>query len=144
KQAVRPPIPGAVPLVFDRKIEFGVSSQPIKIKGQDFSLVSVGTGVFRLAKDSRLTATLNVGAYQHTRVDYWIYVSMHDAKGKLLGTASYKESLERVRLGRTPLMMRKAELDFGVSRDFERAAFVVVTISNPDVPPDADREIKPQ
>jgi hypothetical protein len=40
--------------------------------------------------------------------------------------------VEYISLGRSPMMFRDIEMDFGVSRDFKSAAFVAVTISNPE------------
>jgi RNA polymerase sigma factor (sigma-70 family) len=129
-----PPVPGAVALQFDRKLTIGVKSNPIKVRDTEVSIVGIGTGIFHLSKEARLTATLNAGVYQHAKVDYWIYAGVFDARGKLLGTASHKESVLPIRLGQTPMMLREIEFDFGTSRDFSKAAFVVVSISNPEVP----------
>jgi RNA polymerase sigma factor (sigma-70 family) len=128
-----PPVPGAVRLKFDEKIDIRVSSKAIKAGGDELKIISIGTGTFHLAKDTRLTATLNAGVLQHTKVDYWIYAAVFDVEGRMLGTASHKEIVEYIRLSATPLMLRKIELDFGISQAFRNAAFVAVTISDPEI-----------
>jgi hypothetical protein len=134
EKAKRPPVPGAVPLALDRKIDLGVRSRPVKVKDQDLHILTVGTGTFHRTNESRLTATLNVGVVQHAKVTYRVYAAVFDGKGRLLATASHTEEVERIRLGRTPMMFRRVELDFGVSEDFAEAAYLVVTVSNPEVP----------
>jgi RNA polymerase sigma factor (sigma-70 family) len=129
-----PPVPGAVALQFDRKLTIGVTSRSIKVGESELEIVKIGTGTFHLTPEGHLTATLNAGVTQYAKVDYLIYAAVFDARGVLLGTAAHKEAVERVRLGGIPMMMRKIELDFGTSRDFSKAAFVVVSISNPEVP----------
>jgi RNA polymerase sigma factor (sigma-70 family) len=129
-----PPILGAVALQFDRKLTIGVKSNPIKVRDSELSIVNIGTGTFHLSKEDRLTATLNAGVHQYAKVDYWIYAAVFDARGRLLGTAAHKEAVLHIRLGQMPMMMPKIELDFGTSRDFSKAAYVVVSISNPEVP----------
>jgi RNA polymerase sigma-70 factor (ECF subfamily) len=133
-KAVPPPVPGAVPLEFDRKITLGAKSEPVKLGKVDLYIVTVGTGTFHLTREGRLTATLNAGVTEHANVDYWVYAAVLDAKGKLLGATSHKEAVERVRERVTPTILRQIELDFGTSKDFTKAAYVVVSISNPDVP----------
>jgi hypothetical protein len=133
KGKARPPVPGAVPLEFDRKVTIGVRSRPVKVGKDDVHIVSVGTGVFRLTKESQLKATLNAAVVQQARVDYWVSAAVFDEKGRLLGAASHKEAVQRVRLGRVPTVFRQIPLDFGVSRDFSQAAYVVVAVSNPEV-----------
>jgi RNA polymerase sigma factor (sigma-70 family) len=131
----KPPVPGAVPLKFDEKIRLDVRSKPVKVGKEDLHIVGIGTGTFHLAKESRLKAKLNAAVVQYTKVDYWIYAAVFDTKGRLLGTASHKEEVQYIRVGATLTCFRDIELDFGVSEDFKAAAYVVVSVSSPDVPP---------
>jgi RNA polymerase sigma factor (sigma-70 family) len=121
------PIPGAIPLKLD---------QPVELNQKDYlSVLSVHKGTFHLTKDSRLEATLKVGLFPQMTVDEWIYVAVFDGKGRLLGTASHKEALQYERPGRmVPVIAGERKLDFGISKEFKDAAFVVVTISVPNPP----------
>ena len=51
-----------------------------------------------------------------------------------LGTASHVVPIERIRSGAMPTMLRQVDFDFGQSRDFARAAYVSVAVSNPEFP----------
>ena len=128
------PIPGAIAFELDREIRLVASSEPVRLPGGDFRVLSVGTATFHLGDDGRLTAKLNAAVAQYAPVEYRIYVAVFDAKGVLLGTASHVESVERIRLGRMPTMFRHVDLDFGKSRDFRRAAYASVAVSNPEFP----------
>jgi hypothetical protein len=128
------PVPGAIALELDREIRLGASSEPIRLPGGDFRVLNVGTATFHLADDGHLTARLNAAVAQYASADYRIYAAMFDAKGVLLGTASHVESVERIRLSRMPTVFRHVDLDFGKSRDFRRAAYASVAVSNPDFP----------
>jgi hypothetical protein len=128
------PVPGAVALKFDQPLELDARSNPIKDGDRDFSLIGIGRGTFHLADDGHLTAKLNAAVFQHARVDYWIYATVFDEKGKVLGTSSHKEEVQYIRLGREPMMFREIDLDFGISKGFARAAYVVVAIGERDMP----------
>ena len=128
------PVPGAIALTLDRQIAIRASSQPIRVSGSDLHVLSVGTGTFHLSDDGRLTAKVNAGVAQYANAEFRIYAAVFDAKGVLLGTASHVEAVERVRLGAMPTEFRHVDLDFGKSRDFGRAAYFSVAVSNPDFP----------
>jgi hypothetical protein len=102
--------------------------------GTDLHILGIGTGTFQLDQESRLTGKLNAFVTQYAKVDYWISAAVFDAKGKLLGTAGHKEAVQYIRLGAMPTMQRHITLDFGISKGFKNAAFVVVAISERDVP----------
>jgi hypothetical protein len=63
-----------------------------------------------------------------------------DEAGAMLGAATHDEPVRHVRLGRTPMLMKEIELDFGVSRAFRRAASVVVSIAGAPLPDPLDAE----
>lgn len=128
------PVPGAVEFKLDQEVRIGASSEPIRLAGGEFRVLSVGTAMFRLSKEGQLTAKLHAGVAEYAKADFHIYAAVYDPKGVLLGTASHLESVERVRLRVMPTMMRELELDFGKSRDFRRVAYASVAISNPDFP----------
>jgi len=127
-------IPGAIPLKVGQAIDLKVVSNPIKYKGQTFSLLSIGRGIFELDAASHLTAKLHAGVLQCAKIDYWISVAVFDAAGKLLGTASHKEEVQRIELGKPVTEFRDIALDFGISKTYANAASVVVAISERDVP----------
>lgn len=128
------PVPGAIALALDREIRVGASSEPVHLPGGDLRVLTVGTGVFHLANDGHLTAKMKAAVAQYANVEYRIFAAVFDAKGVLLGTASHLESVERIRLARMPTALRQVDLDFGKSRDFRRAAYASVAVSNPDFP----------
>jgi len=121
----------SLPLVLDQKMEIRVASAPFKAGDREYHRLSIGTGTFHL-NGSHLTATLKAGVLEDANVEYFIYAAVFDAKGHLLGTASHKEKVQYISLGRSPMMLSDIALDFGTSRDFKSAATVAVTISNPD------------
>jgi hypothetical protein len=121
------PVPGAIPLKLDQPVELNQKDQ--------LNVLSVQRGTFRLTQESQLEATLKVGIFPQITVDEWIYVAVFDGKGRLLGTASHKEAVQYERPGRmVPVFAGERKLDFGISKDFRDAAFVVVTISVPNPP----------
>jgi hypothetical protein len=61
-------------------------------------------------------------------------MAVFDAASKLLGTAQHEESVQYVRVGAVPTGLSDIVLDFGISRAFKEAAFVVAAISEPDDP----------
>jgi len=128
------PVPGAIALTLDRQIPIRASSEPIRLPGGDLRVLSVGTATFHLSDDGHLTAKLNAAVAEYANAEYRIYAAVFDAKGLLLGTASHVESVERIRLGAMPTEFRHVDLDFGKSRDFRRAAYASVAVSNPDFP----------
>jgi hypothetical protein len=130
----KPPVPGAVKLELDKEVTIGVRSTPVKAFGIDLHLISIGKATFRLDKESRLSATLHVAVAQYSKVDFWISVAVFGASAKLLGTAGHQEAVRYERLGKMPTTFAKIELDFGISNAFKDAAFVVVAISERDVP----------
>jgi hypothetical protein len=130
----RPIVPGAIPLNLGQKTEFGIRSSPVKLDNFDLHILSIGTGTFRLDRESRLTATLKAAVTQYAAIEYWVSTAVFDVAGKLLGTASHKEKVQYIRLGATPTMFRDIELDFGISKAFKDAALVVLAISDRDVP----------
>jgi hypothetical protein len=127
-------VPGAIALKLGEQIRIGAQSAPVKVDDTDLHIVSIGTGTFQLDKESRLTARLNAAVAQYAKVVYWISAAVFDAQGLLLGTASHKESVSYTRLGAMPTTFRKIVLDFGLSKAFNRAALVVMAISERDVP----------
>jgi hypothetical protein len=128
------PIPGAIKLSLGDEVTIGAQSSPIKLDKTDLHILSVGKGTFRLDKESRLTAKLKAAVAQYAKIEYWLSAAVFDAAGKLLGTAAHKEAVDYVRLGAMPTMFRDIPLDFGISTTFKNAAFVVVAISDRDVP----------
>ena len=130
----KPPIPGAVPFTPGKEVKIGLSSSPVKVNDTDLHLIFIGSGTFRLDKESRLTAVLKAGVAQYAKVEYQISAAVFDAAGALLGAAGHKEAVEYIREGRWPTVAREIGLDFGVSKAFKDAAFVVVAISDRDVP----------
>jgi hypothetical protein len=133
-QPPKSPIPRAMNFEMGKALNVAAKSSPFKLNDSEFHIIGVGKATFRLDNDSRLTATLKAGVMQYAKVDYWISTAVFDAAGKLLGTASHKEPVEYIRLGATPTVFREIELDFGVSKAFKNAAFVVIAISEPEVP----------
>jgi hypothetical protein len=127
-------VSGAIALTLDREIRIAAASEPIRLPGGEFRVLSVGKGTFHLSDDGQLTAKLNAAVAEYANADFRIYAAVFDAQGALLGTASHVQSVERVRLGAMPTMLIHVDLDFGQSRDFRRAAYASVAVSNPDFP----------
>src|SRR5262245_33551323 len=92
----KPAVPGAVKLDLDKETKIDVRSSAIKVNNSNIHIVSIGTGTFRLDKESRLTATLKAAVNQYAKIDFWISTAVFDAAGKLLGTAGHKESVQYI------------------------------------------------
>lgn len=133
-ESVKLSVPNAIPIKFDEKVRISIGSAPVKPGAQELHIVSIGTGLFHLDKDSRLTAVLNAGVAQYTNMEYRIVVAVFDPAGQLLGTAHHDESVSYIRLSVMPRLLREINLDFGISKAFSRAAFAVIAISDRDVP----------
>jgi hypothetical protein len=133
-ESVKSSLPGAVPIPLDERVRVDVQSAPVKVGERDFHIISIGTGLFHLDKDDRLTAILNAGVSQYAEMEYRIVVAVFDTAGRLLGVAQHDEPVAYVRLGATPRIFREIEFDFGVSKAFRRAAFAITAISERDVP----------
>jgi hypothetical protein len=129
-----PPIPGAVPFKFDEEVKIYVRSKPVNADKDDLHIVSVGVGTFKLSNEWQLTATLKAAVVQWAKVDYRISAAVFDADGKFLGSADHTEHVQYIRLAAVPTTLPNIKLDFGVSESYKRAAFVVVSISEPKVP----------
>jgi hypothetical protein len=135
-------VPGAVPLKFDEKLSIAGASKPVKLARSDLHIVQVGTGIFRLSQDNRLTATLYAAVAEYAKVEYRISVAVFDAQARLLGAAAHVEKVEYTRLGSMPTMFREIALDFGSSESYRLAASIVVAISEPKVPVPPDEEAR--
>jgi hypothetical protein len=133
-QQPKAPVPGAIKLQIGGEVMIGAQSSPVKVGETSLHILSVGKGIFRLDKESRLTANLKAAVAQYAKIEYWVSAAVFDTAGRLLGTAAHKEAVEYVRLGAMPTMFRDIALDFGISTAFKEAAFVVVAISDRDVP----------
>ena len=127
-------IPGAVPLKLAEKMRVEAQSVPVKVRGADLHIVSIGTATFDLDKDSRLSARLNATVCQYAKVVYRVSAAAFDASGQLLGAAFHDEAVERYSVGKELTLFREIALDFGVSKAYRRATLVAVAISEPDVP----------
>jgi hypothetical protein len=130
----KPTIPGAIKFDMGKQIKITAQSSPVKVDKTDVHLISIGTGTFHLDNESRLTATLKAAVTQYAQVEYWISTAVFDAAGKMLGTAAHKELVQYIRLGAIPTIFRDIKLDFGISKAFMDATFLVVAISERDVP----------
>jgi hypothetical protein len=128
------PIPGAIAITMDKPIDIGVSSKPFKIRTAELRILGVSRAQFHLGPDFNLTAKMKAGVMQHARMEYLISAAIFDARGQMLGAAEHTEKVERIRLSRTPMMLREFTLDFGISKAYANAAYVVVSISDRDVP----------
>jgi hypothetical protein len=127
-------VPDAIPIKLGELVRISVQSAPLKVGKRDLHIVSIGTGLFHLDKDARLTAVLNAGVMQYANMEYRIVVAVFDAVGQLLGVAQQDESVSYIRLGVTPRLVREINLDFGISKAFSRAAFAVTAVSERDAP----------
>lgn len=124
-------IPGSIKLVLDERIRIDVSSKPIEMrKDTPLKIITIGTGIFSLDKESRLTSVLSCGVTQYNDVDYWISVAVFDGVGRLLGSASHKETVQFIRIGVMPCMFREIEFDFGISEAYKNATQIIVAISD--------------
>lgn len=133
-QSTKDSLPDSVRIQIDEQVPISARSAPVKVGEREMHIISFGTGVFHLDKDSRLTAILNAAVAQYTEMEYRIVVAVFDGAGRLLGAAHHDESVSYVRLGLMPTLFREINLDFGVSNAFRRAAFAVIAISERDVP----------
>jgi hypothetical protein len=131
---VRPAIPGAIKIELNQPTKINQRSAPVTVEGNEHRIVSLGTGVFHLDGESRLTAALKAAVLQKAELDYWISVAVFDRAGRLLGTAQHHEPVKSIRIPLTPTVFREIEFDFGISTAFRTAAYVVVSISEPDAP----------
>lgn len=133
-ESIKVSLPNSIPIKLDEKVQISARSAPAKVGEREIHIVSIGTGLFHLDKDARLTAILNAAVAQYTNMEYRIVVAVFDGPGQLLGAAQHDESVSYTRLGVMPTLFREINLDFGISKAFSRAAFAVVGISERDVP----------
>lgn len=133
-ESIKLSVPNAIPIKLDENVRISIRSAPVKFGVQEIHIVSIGTGLFHLDKDARLTAVLNAGVAQYTDMEYRIVVAVFDGAGQLLGAAQHDESVSHIRLRVMPTLFREIDLDFGISKAFSRAAFAVIAISDRDVP----------
>jgi hypothetical protein len=128
------PVPGAIALKLGQPIDIAAQSAPVKVGTENLHIVSIGRGTFQVDRESRLTAKLKAGVTQYARIDYWISAAVFDPKGRFLGAAVHKEEVQSIWVGRTLTVSREIAPDFGISKAFGQAAFVVVAVSERDVP----------
>jgi len=118
-----------------QEINVPARSNALRVNGAELHIISIGRGVVSLDNESRLTAKLHTAILQYAKIDYWISGAVFDEKGALLGAASYKQSVERIRLGKPPTMLTDTILDFGISTAYARAALIAVTVSERAIAP---------
>jgi hypothetical protein len=127
-------VSGAVSLKLAEKMRIDAQSVPVKVRGADLHIVSIGTATFDLDKDSRLSARLNAAVCQYAKVVYRVSAAVFDASGQLLGAAVHDEAVERYSVGKELTLLKEIALDFGVSKAYRGAKLVAVAISEPEVP----------
>jgi hypothetical protein len=130
KPESKPPIPNTVALKFDKQLDLRAWSKPILIATEMLSVVKVGRGTFHLNQQGHLTGTLKGGVLQFHKMAYWIHAAVFDGAGNLLGVASHKEQVQSIRTGAIITVLREMPLDFGISRQFNSAKYVVVSVGD--------------
>ena len=129
-------LPGAIPLKLGQLTTINASSTPAVAHGNEFTVLSIGKGTFTLSDDHHLTAVIQAAVVQWAEMTYRISIAIFDRQHRLLGAATHDEMVQYVRLGLTPTTFRNIPFDFGVSKTYRKARFVVATISDVDVPKD--------
>jgi hypothetical protein len=130
KPESKPPIPNTVALKFDRQLDLRARSQPIRVGTEMLSVVKIGRGTFHLDQQGHLTGTLKGGVLQFHKMTYWIHAAVFDGAGNLLGVASHREQVQNIRTGAIITVLSELPLDFGISRRFKSAKYVVVSVGD--------------
>lgn len=129
-----PSLPGLKPLEFGKKVKAGATSTPVKWGNGELHIIYISGATFSLADDHRLTAKMNTAITPYNKVDYTISVAVFDADGELLGVARHTQSVEYIRISVLPTFLSEFDVDFGISKAFQRAAYFAISISDIDVP----------
>lgn len=126
----KPPVPNAVALKFDQRMDLQAYSKPIAVGTEKLSVVKIGRGTFHLDEEGHLTGTLKGGVLQFHKMTYWIHAAVFGKAGDLLGVASHKLSVQNVRTGAIITLLTEIPLNFGISRQFKAAKYLAVTVSD--------------
>jgi len=119
-----------IPLKLGSAIPLSVQSAGVLWRGHTFHLVSLGSTTFNLDTNDCLKAEIQAGVACFDDVDYDISCAVFDAAGQLLGTARAQCNVRREWAGKMCVGPETITLDFGISRDYKRAAGFLVSISN--------------
>ncbi|MGC4042529.1 MAG: hypothetical protein QM758_01850 [Armatimonas sp.] len=115
-------------IAIDKTIEPGVASPPFQRQGKKYSLLQAEKITFHRGEDSHLTAKLRLSVLAWTKAEYQIVTTVLGAWGEPLCTATHRERVQYIMLGRSPMIQREIPLDFGDSPKLSRAAFFRITI----------------
>jgi hypothetical protein len=128
-----------IPLKLGRSIPLGIQSSGVEWRGNTYHLVGLGSIQFELdRRTSRLKADVKAGVTEFDDVDYDVSAAVFDARGKLLGAARSRCSVQRDWAGKVSVTSTGVNLDFGVSLDYAQAATFMVSISKRKVLTPAD------
>jgi hypothetical protein len=119
-----------IPLKLEHSIPLAVQSAGVEWRGGVYRLVELRSIRFELnQRTARLKAEIKAGVRTFDNVDYDVSVAVFDATGKLLGADRAVCSVPRIMHGRSTVLDRTINLDFGVSLDYSRAAAFMVGVS---------------
>jgi hypothetical protein len=119
-----------IPVKLGSSIPLAVQSAGVVWRGYTCHLVRLGSIKFELDNNNSLKADIQAGVTMFDDVDYDISGAVFDATGQMLGSARAQCKVERMWVGEVRVSAQTIRLDFGVSLDYTRAAFFMVSISN--------------
>lgn len=139
---------GVFALTLDVPVYVKMVSNEVELAvGKRYPLLEIHNVVFHLKDGARLTAILNGSVLTPYTIDYDIHAAVFDIEGNLLGTAKTtceikKEPVYWIGLPVRPF--RDFELDFGISKKYEKARYFSLVFSEPDVPSFEEQNVSSQ
>jgi hypothetical protein len=130
-----------IPLKLGESIPLAIQSAGVEWRGGVYRLVELRSIQFDFnGQTSRLTAQIKADVRTFDNVDYDVSVAVFDAAGKLLGADRTLCSVPHIMHGKSTILERTINFDFGVSLDYSRATAFTVGVSKRKVLTPDDRQ----
>ncbi|MBS1712797.1 MAG: hypothetical protein JST30_00520 [Armatimonadetes bacterium] len=127
-----------------RPIELRLASKPVRLNGEDFSILRSGKAIVDRTATGRegetsLKAVLSCAVAQYSDFDYRLVARVFDRQGRVMATSKLTEHVSYIRLGVMPTTFKDLTFEFGKRKDWGRAKVVQFEVDSPKipVPPDA-------
>ena len=123
--------PERIPFEFEKAVRLEMTSTPVIWQEQPFHLVTLNAATLVLDRDQdQLTARVAAAILTFDNVDYDISICIFDSDHLLLGVARTQCKVPRVWAGRFFSQSKNLHFDFGISRAWQRATSLQVSISD--------------